>query len=77
MFIIAGFRSDPHRFHADPDPDPGFEKFADADPDPWCEKIADPDQGLNFYQKLVFNKLYFRPKSNLDQNADPDPDPGA
>jgi len=40
--------SDPHPFHADPDP--GLEKFADADPnpDPGCAKFADPDPGLYF-----------------------------
>ena len=37
--------SDPHSFHADSDPDLGFEILADADadPDPGCEKFADPD----------------------------------
>jgi len=34
-FILSILRvSDPHPFHADPDQDPGFDKFADADPDP-------------------------------------------
>jgi len=45
---VRGRISDPHSFHADPDPDPGFEKFADADPVPGCEKFADPDPGLHF-----------------------------
>ena len=52
---------DPHPFHADPDPDPGFEKFADEDPDPdpGCEKFADldPDPGGHFYYILVFFTL--------------------
>jgi len=37
--------SDPHPFHAGPDP--GLENFADLDPG--CEKFADPDPGLHFY----------------------------
>jgi len=45
--------SDLHPFHADRDPDPGFEKFEDADmdPDPGCEKFADldPDPSLLFF----------------------------
>jgi len=41
-----------HLFHADPDPDPGFEIF--ADPDPGFEIFADPDPGPEFFQKLVF-----------------------
>jgi hypothetical protein len=40
--------SDPHSFLAEPDPDPGFEKFADADPDPGSEKFVDPDPGIHF-----------------------------
>jgi hypothetical protein len=28
--------SDPHRFYADPDPDPAFLLNADPDPDPTC-----------------------------------------
>jgi len=43
--------SDPHPFHADPDPDPGLEIFADADPNPACENFADPDPGLHIYKK--------------------------
>jgi len=68
--------SDPHPFHADPDP--GFEIFADVDPDPRCEKFADPDPRLQFHQRM---SALLRPKSNKrtwdpDQNVDPDPDPG-
>jgi len=48
-FICSSRVSDPHPFHADPDP--GFETFADADPDPGCEKFVDPDPdpGLHFH----------------------------
>jgi len=67
--------SDPHPFHANPDP--GFEIFADADRDPdlGCEKFADPDPGLHLYQKI---RVYLRQKGKKgtldpDQNADPDP----
>jgi len=42
--------SDPHPFHADPDP--GFEKFAEPDPYPGCEKFADPDPSVHFYPKI-------------------------
>jgi hypothetical protein len=32
----TGSVSDPHRFYADPDPDPAFLLNADPDPDPTC-----------------------------------------
>jgi hypothetical protein len=37
----AGSVSDPHRFYADPDPDPAF--LLNADPDPAFLLNADPD----------------------------------
>jgi len=62
---------DPHPFHADPDPDPGFEKFADADPDP------DPGCG-KFLLKMCAYLRQLSKKRTLspDQNADPDLEPG-
>jgi len=42
--------SDPHPFHADPDPE--FEIIADQDPR--IESFADPDPRLDLFQKLVF-----------------------
>jgi hypothetical protein len=33
---LFGSVSDPHRFYADPDPDPAFLLNADPDPDPTC-----------------------------------------
>jgi len=57
--------SDPHPFHADPDPgfeifadldpDSGFEIFPDLDPDSGFEIFADRDldPGLYFFQKYV------------------------
>jgi len=56
--------SDPHPYHADPDPDSGF------------EINAYPDPGLDFSPKLVFSRLRRKRTLNPDQNADPDPDPG-
>jgi len=46
--------SDPHPFHADPDPDKGFQIFVDPGPYPGFEIFADPDPGLDFFQKFVF-----------------------
>jgi len=66
--------SDPHPFHADPDP--VFDKFADADPDPGCEKFANPDPDPG-HQKI---SVYLRKKAKirtLDQKANLDQDPGA
>jgi hypothetical protein len=34
--MFSGSVSDPHRFYADPDPDPAFLLNADPDPDPTC-----------------------------------------
>jgi len=42
--------SDPHPFHADPDP--RLEII--ADPDPEFETFADPISGLDIFQKLCF-----------------------
>jgi len=69
--------SDPHPFHADPDP--GFEKFADPDPDPGCEKICGSGTRSSFLQKI---SVYLRKKAKKElririKNADPDQDPGA
>jgi len=48
---VGGTRvSDPHPFHADPDP--VFEKI--ADPDPGFEIIENPDPGLDFLNICVF-----------------------
>jgi len=72
--------SDPHPFHADPDPNQGFDKFAYADPDqdPGCEKFVDtdPDPGLHFYKKIMFVYVKKAKKNFVSgSNADPDPDP--
>jgi len=67
--------SDPHIFHADPDP--GFEIFKDADPGPdlECKIFANPDPDPGLIQKLG---VFYVKKSIIktldpDQNADPDP----
>jgi hypothetical protein len=36
LFLAEISVSDPHRFYADPDPDPAFLLNADPDPDPTC-----------------------------------------
>ena len=51
----------PHTFHADADPDPGFEIFADSDPefeifpdlDPGFEIFADPDPGFVIFADRI------------------------
>jgi len=44
--------SDPHSFHANNHQ--GFQILADPDPDPGFDKFADQDLGLAFFQKLWF-----------------------
>ena len=41
--------SDSHTFHADPEPDPGFQIFAYPDPDPGLQIFVEPDPRLLFF----------------------------
>jgi len=71
--------SDPHPFHADPnpgfqifaDPDPGFEIFADLGFGIF--KDLDPDPGLDFFQTLwLINEKVKKRTLYPDLNADLD-----